>query len=549
MTSNNNDDNVHRLHANDTDNVYRLVADETTLRRPNKEIRIHSYDAGAEIASIVDQAVDALMEANMPIFKRNHRLIILLWEERTIAFGQKIQVASIKPANIGHMDYTLNKNGVARFFIKKKGRGGAPDTMEPFGAPERALSRILDVGHWKFHTLDGMIHCPTMRPDGSLLLQKGFDRASNTYAFWDDKLTMPSVALWPTKDEAQAALQLFIDLLAGFPFKNALDRAVAIAAIMTPVLRVAFDHAPAFLVLAHQSGTGKSFMQDVIVSIAHGQKCPVINDTGDSIELEKRLNSSIMKGMPIVALDNMTHDLEGSMLCQMITQHAVSVRVLGKSEMRDIHWLGTVIANGNNVRVVGDMVRRTLTCNMDAPQVQPETRTFAFDPVECILADRGKYINAALTIAKAYHISESKVKLASFGGFDGWSRFVREPLVWLGMPDPVKCQEQLRREDPGRGNARELMQGWRQWVPLDKFYTASQIAALAPPGSEFEDLLQRMAGGANRQINSRRLGMWLTSIHGQVHEVHSPTDVTDVKTMRIELDNRDINKYKLVVLE
>jgi putative DNA primase/helicase len=525
-----------------TDNIYRLVADETTMRRPGKEIRAHSYDSASEIAFLVDQSVDALIEACAPVFKRSHRLIMLLWEERIIDENQIVQIPSIVNMTVDMLDYTLNKNGVAKYFIKKRGRNGEPDRFDGMGAPERMLRRMAGTGHWKFDILAGLIHCPTMRSDGSLILNKGFDAATKIYAFWDGKLSMPQIAETPTKDDAKQALQLFVDLLAGFPFvdkEKRLNEAVAIAAIMTPILRVAFDHTPMFLILSHQSGTGKSFMQDVISTIVNGQRCPVVNDNGDSIEMEKRLSTFIMEGMPVIALDNLTHDLEGSMLCQMVTQRAVKVRVLGKSEAREIQWPGTIIANGNNIRVVGDLVRRTLTSNMDTKEERPETRKFKFNPVHDVLANRGKYIAAALTIARAYRCAGDRTELPGYAGFEGWSTFVRAPLFWLGLPDIVDSQEQSRRDDPIRSNVLELMQHWKEQFDLNMPYTAAQIIAKGLDcgwNSDFYDVLKRLAGSANQQVSSKRLGSWLTGIHGQIHDDHC-----------IELVNESKNGNKYVL--
>jgi hypothetical protein len=47
-----------------------------------------------------------------------------------------------------------------------------------------------------------------------------------------------------------------------------------------------------------------------------------------------------------------------------------------------IHSVGVLYATGNNVRVVGDNVRRALSCYLDAKMERPELRKFKFDPVE-----------------------------------------------------------------------------------------------------------------------------------------------------------------------
>src|SRR5690606_1804099 len=36
------------------------------------------------------------------------------------------------------------------------------------------------------------------------------------------------------------------------------------------------------------------------------------------------------------------------------------------------------------------------------------------------------------------------IKLNPLNGFEGWSEFVRRPLIWLGEQDPIDCIEKVR---------------------------------------------------------------------------------------------------------
>src|SRR5262249_25503840 len=184
--------------------------------------------------------------------------------------------------------------------------------------------------------------------------------------------------------------------------------------------------APMYLLRAHQSGTGKSFLQDVISAIVNGRRCPVIDVSDDKTEMQKQLGSLLLEGTTIIALDNLDHDLKSSLLCQIISQPAVQIRILGKSKAPAIEWRGTLICNGNNIKVIGDLVRRTLIANMNVAMERPETRDFTFNPVHRVLEDRGKYIAAVLTIARAYLVCQNKIKLTNFSGLEDWSRIVRE---------------------------------------------------------------------------------------------------------------------------
>jgi putative DNA primase/helicase len=142
--------------------------------------------------------------------------------------------------------------------------------------------------------------------------------------------------------------------------------------------------------------------------------------------MEKRLGAILLEGAPIQSLDNCTRD----MLCQMTERPLVKTRILGESKAPEVQWRGTLLATGNNVTYAGDMVRRGLTCRLDAKAEVPERREFAFDPHDAVRADRGKYVAAALTIARAYRVSGEKAACPPIGSYGAWSRFAREPLAW-----------------------------------------------------------------------------------------------------------------------
>ena len=67
-----------------------------------------------------------------------------------------------------------------------------------------------------------------------------------------------------------------------------------------------------------------------------------------------------------------------------------------------------------------------------------------------VLADRGKYIAACLTICRAYIAAGRPDKLPKLASFGDWSDTVRSALVWLGEADPVKSMDTVE----GRGSQR-----------------------------------------------------------------------------------------------
>src|SRR5215831_19466272 len=90
-------------------------------------------------------------------------------------------------------------------------------------------------------------------------------------------LVLPVIPSRPKLEDAQAALAQLSELFSEFAFVDQeLDRAVALAALLTTLIRSALPIAPMVLVHAHVSGTGKSYLVDVIATVATGRDCPVI---------------------------------------------------------------------------------------------------------------------------------------------------------------------------------------------------------------------------------------------------------------------------------
>jgi hypothetical protein len=380
---------------------------------------------------------------------------------------------------------------------------------------------------WAFPRVSGIITTPTLRADGSLLDAPGYDPRTELYLM--PGVTLPPIPLAPTQDEALAALVLLKnELFAEFSFKQkspAIDLVVALAGLLTALLRGSLPTAPIILVTADTPGTGKSYLVDTIAIVATGQLCPVITASSNSEETEKRIGSVLLSGSAIVSLDNVTHDLGGELLCQVTERAVVRVRILGRSEMPYCECRTAMFATGNNVGFADDMVRRGLLCSLEALTERPELREFHHDAVGRALAERGKYVAAALTIVRAYLAAGSPRVCGPLGSYARWSALVRSPLVWLGEPDPVGSVEAVRANDPTLTDIFEFFSLWEKLMRLDMFYTTTriiEIAEEAPPpnfnASELKTFLLRVAAARGNPgvVSPERLGKWLRKISGRV---------------------------------
>ena len=105
----------------------------------------------------------------------------------------------------------------------------------------------------------------------------------------------------------------------------------------------------------------------------------------------------------------------------------------------------------------------------------PEERTFRSNPVALVLADRGKYIAACLTIARAYISAGRPGRLPPRASYEGWSDIVRSPLVWLGWSDPVETVASIRTEDPVRQQRAAVFAAWAAELTVGVGYQTSEL--------------------------------------------------------------------------
>lgn len=410
---------------------------------------------------------------------------------------------------------------------------------------------LVREGEWHLPAVAGVITTPTLRPDGSVLSTPGYDPETRLFLALDPTFRLPPLSEQPSRAEAEVALRLLEDLLSGFPFVERVDCAVALSGILTAVVRGTLPVAPLHAIRAHSPGTGKSLLVDIASAIATGRHCPVIAAGKTEEETEKRLGALLRDAAAVVSLDNVNGELGGDMLCQLTERPVVKVRILGKSEAPELECRCAVFATGNNLTLVGDMTRRTVLCTLDAKVERPELRTFGFDPVERVLADRGAYVAAAMTIVRAYRTAGSPAVCGPIGSYGDWSAMVRAPLIWLGHVDPVASMETAREEDPVLSAIRELFGHWSEHLSLSSGYTTNAIIKTAcekGPGldfnygsqefkaPEFRDLLLRVAGDGGA-VSSRRLGKWLSGISGRVVDDHR---------LEMRIDGSNGNRYSLI---
>jgi hypothetical protein len=461
----------------------------------------------------IDMAEGALMQAQLGYYQRGSMVVRPAMVPVNVSGGKTIDAPRLVDVKAHHMAEAMTRAANWERFDKRAGEWQRTDC--PHKIAETFLVR---EGQWRLPVLTGMITCPTLRADGSILDLPGYD-AQTGLLFDPHDCCFPSIPREPDRDTGLRALGFLKDLISTFPFVGDADRAVAISAILTALIRRSLSTAPLHGFNAPTAGTGKSMLVDLASIIATSRPAPVIAQGKSEEEMEKRLGAALIAGDVLIAIDNCEEPLGGELLCQCMTQTSLKVRILGKSLNAEVPSNAAIFATGNNLTFEGDMTRRAIRATLDAGVERPELRFFDSDPLDRVKKQRGDYVAAGLTVLRAFHIAGRPVQRSPLGSFAEWSSWVRDALIWLGEADPCATMEEMRGADPKLETLTAVLEQWHDVIgetPMNVRELIDRATDQRPQlygRAEFihpelrEALL--VVAGEGGVINSRRLGKWI----------------------------------------
>jgi hypothetical protein len=463
----------------------------------------------------IDEAELHLVERDLGLFQRGADVVRPTAQDIDFGNGRQASALRITPVGTQHMRERFTRHVDLQKFDRRAEKWLSVDCPTDF-----AQAYIERVGDRKLAWLSGVATAPGLRPDGSIRDRPGYDLATAIY--YDPRgVEFPAVPLAPTRDDASAALDRLLELIGSFAFVGEVDRAVALSAILTAVNRRAMTAAPLHGITAPVAGSGKSKLANVAAILAAGHPASVIALGQRDEESEKRLVAVQLAGDLVVTIDNAERPISGDFLCQAVTEPLASIRILGTSTRIVVPNLIAWQATGNNLKFAGDMGRRALLCRLDPGCERPELREFETpDPIAVALRERPVFVIAVLTIVRAFLLAGCPRKEPTLGSFADWSRWVRDPLLWLGCEDPAEAMAEVRREDPELQALRAVLAQWSIVIGDERVTTrqlAEKAAQQAPAGFAFPDLREvLLAVAAERgEVNTRRLGRWLGKIKGR----------------------------------
>ena len=464
---------------------------------------------------ICDSIEGALVRHDLGIFQRAERIVRVTETSLKSADGSDTTVLVVREITSDHL---RERSMRYASFIKITGQAAK------LADPELLyFTALRDRGTWRFRQLNGIIQAPSLRFDGSILDQPGYDRATGLF-FEPRDATFPRVRISPSRGDALECLARIKSQVATFPFISDADRSVWLSGFVTSVVRRTLPTSPMFAFNAPSWGSGKSMLVDMISVGATGSNAPVIAPGPSEEEFGKNLYSQLISGLTTVSIDNIIEPLESVILCQMLTQQRLSVRLFHTQKIVAVPTNVLVTATGNNLILVGDLNRRTLTATIDPGCERPERREFDFNPVAHMIENRCQLVVDALTILRAYISAGRPQQSTPLGGFEDWSRLIRDALIWLGEADPVATMDRAHSEDPVIKVLRNVMVAWDTIIGKKAVTAADAVSAMDVQDNktdEWADLTRQVRENFMEglgKMSSLKLGKYLSKYKGKIQD-------------------------------
>jgi len=452
------------------------------------------------LRDITADALEALYKANKPerIFRRSSMPARISLDEKGKPFTEALTESAFR----GCLARSCN-------FV----RVTAKDDKVPVPPPLDIVRDCLSLGDWQFPPLLGITEAPVIRPDGTVITKLGYDSLTNLYYFPSPKLVMPDIPDNPSYNDIKAAIQLALEPICDFPFDSEASQANAIATMFTPILRPMINApAPLSIFDKPQAGTGATKLAEVISLIATGRITGMLPPPKNDEEWQKIITVQLLKGQPLMVIDNFEAKLESASLGTLLTADTWRGRILGRSDEINIINRLTIIATGNNIKLGGDLPRRCIWVRMDAKMARPWLRDLSSFKhtrlIQWVSESRGAILAAILTIVRAWVVagmSEAQ-GLPNLGGYESYCQVVGGVLAYMGVNGFLANLDAMYNDmDTETPQWEGFLEAWLEFVGENPA-TVAEIVKLLDDNVDFRSSLPDSLAGKDARDYSRRLG-------------------------------------------
>lgn len=491
-----------------------------------------------ELPRVVDEAEAALIAcAHDPIYQRGASLVRVVRQQAVSLrmFKQPAGVLGIQQVDKNYLLEQMTRSAWWERYDNRK------ESYRRINAPEIvAQTYLARMGHWKVPRLLGVISTPTLRPDGALLQTPGYDK--DTATFYDPcGVNYAQVPEKPTKAQIDAAIDRLFSAVDSIPFVSPCDASVMVSLMMTALVRRSLPSAPMGAITAPTPGSGKTLIGDCIATLLTGTSAPAMQFPAADEEAEKVILSVLMMGVPLVLIDNVERPLEGAWLCSILTSESHQGRILGRNEMVSVPTTTLFLATGNKLTIKGDLRTRALLCRIDPKHEKPEDRKFDVDLRVQFAKDRAALVVAALTVMRGYLSRGEKASVfRPWGRFETWSKFCREPLMWLGLSDPCESYDLIAADDPERQEHVRMLEVWADHFSAEPKTAREAVNAAIVGNEDLRECLESIARDQGGVLSAKKLGKWL--------RFHAERIVDGRMFVKVGDDRNGVSRWKITTV-
>lgn len=288
---------------------------------------------------------------------------------------------------------------------------------------------------------------PFMAGDGSLVDTRGYSAASRTWFEPIPGVNVPAVPERPSAEEVKAALSLLMDdMLVDFAFEGEADRAHALSLLLLPFVREMIDGpTPLHLIDAVVHGSGKGLLAKVCLMVSQGVEMEVKPFPENEGELRKTITATLLEGKPVVMFDNVNDALDSGVLAAATTEPVWSDRRLGSTANITARIRCVWVITGNNLRVSGELARRSAPRIRLDPSTKTNDPTIAENPhlragfrhdnlVRWVKDHIAELAHAALVLVRSWVAAGSPAWSGrAIGSYESWSKTLGGILEHVGV--------------------------------------------------------------------------------------------------------------------
>jgi hypothetical protein len=340
-------------------------------------------------------------------------------------------------------------------WVKRRSKALPEEVFLPCSKDNAGLVLAAAIDHAAVRDLRLIVPCPAPG------IAPGWNVSG---VYYDEAPELAGIEPETDREVIDAALD---DLVTDFPFRDAASRENFYGLLLTPLLRPLLEgNVPFHLITSPLERTGKTkLVEELLGGIVLGRPTPALQLSGSEEEREKRIIGLLVQGEIIVHLDNLREQLDSGALASLLTSSAYSGRMLYSQKILTLPNHMTVVGSGNNVRMTGELAKRSVPILLQPSDESPELRTAFAHPNlrEYVRSNRRLILSCLLGMIANWEAAGRPRGRQRLGGFEAWVESVGGILElhgyaqWLG-----NLREWQRSIDPHGEGMRAFVETWAE---------------------------------------------------------------------------------------